>query len=108
MQLSISGQHLDITDNLRDHITLKFQKLTHHFEHITNVHVVLDVAKKRQHAEATVHVSGADLFASAQHENMYSAIDHLVAKLDRQIIKHKAKIQNHHRADHVKSAQYLR
>jgi len=38
-----------------------------------------------------LHVAGADLFASAEHEDMYSAIDALADKLDRQIIKHKEK-----------------
>jgi len=99
MQLSISGQHIEVTDSLREHVTSKFEKLTRHFDHMTNVHVVLSVEKDRQKAEATVHVSGADLFASDENENMYTAIEHLVAKLDRQIIKHKSKIKDHHQAD---------
>jgi putative sigma-54 modulation protein len=65
---------------------------------MTNVHVILSVEKLRQKAEATVHVSGADLFASDENENMYTAIENLVAKLDRQIIKHKDKITNHHQS----------
>jgi putative sigma-54 modulation protein len=99
MQLNLSGQHIDITDSLRDHVNKKFEKLTRHFDHMTNVHVVLSVEKLRQKAEATVHASGADLFASDEQENMYSAIENLVAKLDRQIIKYKDKITNHHQAD---------
>jgi putative sigma-54 modulation protein len=99
MQLSLSGQHIEITDSLRDHVKSKLEKLTRHFDHMTNVHVVLSVEKDRQKAEATIHVSGADLFASDENENMYTAIEHLVAKLDRQIIKHKDKIKNHHQAD---------
>ena len=95
MQLNLSGQHIDITDSLRDHVNKKFEKLTRHFDHMTNVHVVLSVEKLRQKAEATVHA----LFASDEQENMYSAIENLVAKLDRQIIKHKDKITNHHQAD---------
>ena len=101
MQLNLSGQHIDITDSLRDHVNKKFEKLTRHFDHMTNMHVVLSVEKLRQKAEATVHASGADLFASDEQENMYSAIENLVAKLDRQIIKHKDKITNHHQADGV-------
>jgi putative sigma-54 modulation protein len=66
---------------------------------MTNVHVVLSVEKLRQKAEANVHVSGADLFASDENENMYTAIENLTSKLDRQIIKHKDKIKNHHQAD---------
>ncbi|MCX4187315.1 ribosome hibernation-promoting factor, HPF/YfiA family [Methylophaga sp. OBS4] len=98
MQLNLSGQHIEITDSLRDHVNKKFEKLTRHFDNMTNVHVVLSVEKLRQKAEATVHVSRADLFASDEHENMYTAIENLVAKLDRQIIKHKDKITNHHQA----------
>lgn len=101
MQLNLSGQHIDITDSLRDHVNKKFEKLTRHFDHMTNVHVVLSVEKLRQKAEATVHASGADLFASDEQENMYTAIENLVAKLDRQIIKHKDKITDHHQADGV-------
>ncbi|MBT3504280.1 MAG: ribosome-associated translation inhibitor RaiA [Piscirickettsiaceae bacterium] len=99
MQLNLSGQHIEITDSLRDHVNNKFEKLTRHFGHMTNVHVILTVEKQRQKAEATVHVSGADLFASDENENMYTAIEHLVAKLDRQIIKHKDKVKNPHQAD---------
>jgi putative sigma-54 modulation protein len=99
MQLNLSGQHIEITDSLRDHVNKKFEKLTRHFDRMTNVHVILTVEKLRQKAEATVHVSGADLFASDENENMYTAIENLVSKLDRQVIKHKDKIKNHHRAD---------
>jgi putative sigma-54 modulation protein len=56
---------------------------------------MLTVEKLRQKAEATVHVSGAELFAIAEHEDMYAAIDALADKLDRQIIKHKEKHRGH-------------
>jgi putative sigma-54 modulation protein len=61
---------------------------------VTNVHVILSVEKLDQKAEATVHISGAEIFADSTHENMYAAIDSLVDKLDRQVLKHKEKIQN--------------
>jgi putative sigma-54 modulation protein len=56
---------------------------------------MLTVEKLRQKAEATVHVRGAELFAIAEHEDMYAAIDALADKLDRQIIKHKEKHRGH-------------
>ena len=99
MQLNLSGQHIEITGSLRDHVNKKFEKLTRHFDRMTNVHVILTVEKQRQKAEATVHVSGADLFASDENENMYTAIENLVSKLDRQVIKHKDKLKDHHQAD---------
>jgi putative sigma-54 modulation protein len=63
---------------------------------MTNVHVVLSVEKAMQRAEATIHVSGAELFADADCDDMYAAIDMLVDKLDRQLIKHKEKTVNRH------------
>ena len=95
MQMTISGHHLDVTDPIREYVTNKLSKLERHYEQITSTTVLLTVEKLRQKAEATVHVSGAELFATAEHEDMYAAIDVLADKLDRQIIKHKEKHRGH-------------
>lgn len=97
MQINITGHHIDITDPLRDFVKEKMDKLTRHFDHVTNVHVILTVEKQDQKAEATVHVSGADLFAQHTSEDMYASIDALIDKLDRQVIKHKEKISSHNK-----------
>jgi putative sigma-54 modulation protein len=97
MQLNISGHHVEVTEALRSYTSEKLGKLERHYDHITNVHVVLSVEKMRQRAEATMHVSGAELFADADSEDMYAAIDMLTDKLDRQLIKHKEKaVDRHH------------
>ena len=95
MQLNLTGHHVEITDSMRNYVQEKFSRLTRHFDHVTNVHVILSIEKLQQKAEATMHVSGADLFAEAVHEDMYAAIDALVDKLDRQVIKHKEKLKSH-------------
>ena len=95
MQLTVSGHHIDVTDGLRGHVTEKFEKLQRHIDHITNIEVTLIVEKQVHKAEANLHVSGADLFASAESDDMYAAIDSLADKLDRQIIKHKEKHRGH-------------
>ncbi|HEC18943.1 MAG TPA: ribosome-associated translation inhibitor RaiA [Gammaproteobacteria bacterium] len=97
MQINVTGQHLDLTDSLRDYVTTKLTKLERHIDTVTNVHVILSVEKQRQKAEATLHINGANLFAEAQDENMYAAIDALIDKLDRQVKKHKEKRSDHHR-----------
>ena len=95
MQIIITGHHLEITDSLRTHVNSKFEKLARHFDKVTDVHVILSIEKLMQKAEATVHFNGAKLFAEDHQEDMYSAIDDLVDKLDRQISKHKEKLVNH-------------
>ena len=95
MQLNLSGHHLDITSSIRQHTSDKLSKIKHHFDNIMNVNMTLEVQKNLQKAEATIHVSGADLFAKAESNDMYASIDQLINKLDSQIIKHKEKLHNH-------------
>ena len=95
MQLNVSGHHVEVTEPLREYVETKFERLQRHFDQITNTEVTLIVEKMVQKAEATVHISGADLFAQAESEDMYAAIDSLTDKLDRQLIKHKEKSRGH-------------
>lgn len=93
MQINLTGHHVDITEPLRDYVNQKFDRLERHFDNMTNAHVVLTIEKLQQIAEAKINLSGGEIFATAQHEDMYAAIDALVDKLDRQVIKHKEKLK---------------
>ncbi len=104
MQVNLTGHHVDVTDALRAYVDEKIARLERHFDHVTNVHVILSVEKKTKKAEATVHISGADVFADAVHEDMYAAIDALVDKLDRQVLRHKEKIKSHRGNGHRESS----
>ena len=95
MQLMITGHHLEITNPLKEYVENKLERLQRHFDQITTVHVILTVEKMVQSAEATIHISGGDLFAHAESQDMYAAIDVLADKLDRQLIKHKQKHRGH-------------
>jgi putative sigma-54 modulation protein len=96
MQLSVTGRHIDVTEALKSYVTEKIGKLQRHFEHVIDVHIILSVEKLTQKAEATVQLNGATLFAEDEQEDMYAAIDGLLDKLDRQILKHKDKLSGHH------------
>ena len=96
MQVNLSGHHVDLTDSMRAYVDEKLTRLERHFEHLTNVQVVLSVEKLEQKAEATLHLAGGNnVHAEAVHEDMYAAIDALADKLDRQVLKHKEKLKNH-------------
>jgi putative sigma-54 modulation protein len=89
MNLNLTGHHIDITPAIRDYVTSKIERITRHFDQVIDVNVTLSVEKLKRKAEASVHVSGRDIFCETDHEDMYAAIDALVDKLDRQILKHK-------------------
>lgn len=99
MQVNITGHHVDITEPMHDYVISKLERVERHFDNVTNVHVILSVEKTRQKAEATLHVSGGEVFANAEEDDMYAAIDAMADKLDRQIKKHKEKLTDHHRAE---------
>ena len=103
MNLTISGHHLEVTPALRGYVTSKLDRVTRHFDQMVDVKVLLSVENqkekdKRQRAECTIRVKGNDLFAESANEDMYAAVDELMDKLDRQVVRHKDKTQSHDRA----------
>ena len=99
MQINVTGHHVELTDALRNIINEKFERLERHFDNVIDVHVVLTVEKLQQKAEATMLVSGNRIHAEASNTDMYAAIDAMIDKLDRQVVKHKEKLKDHHRAE---------
>ncbi len=98
MNLTISGHHLEITPALRDYVTEKLDRATRHFDQVMDVRVLLSVDNlkekdKRQRIECTMRLKGGDLFAENAHEDLYAAIDGLIDKLDRQLVRDKDRRQ---------------
>lgn len=93
MSIRIHAHHLTVTDALEQHINKKLSPLMQHDSDIKNIEVTLNLENKIAKAEANIHLRGVDIFASAENEDMYIAIDKLIPKLDKQIKKHKEKSQ---------------
>lgn len=99
MNLQLTGHHLEITPALRDYVQNKLTRVSNHFDHVIDVRVTMSVEKLVQRAEATLHVPGQDLHVECEDANMYSAIDLMIDKLDRQVLKYKEKLVDHHQAN---------
>ncbi len=97
MQITISGHHIDLTAPLRDYVSEKIGRIQRHFDHVTTTNIVLHIEKERHLADATINAKGATLYANAEADDMYTAIDALANKLDGQVRKHKEKTTDHHR-----------
>ena len=101
MNLTISGHHLEVTPALRSYVTTKLDRIMRHFDQVVDVKVLLTVEKQkqkegRQRAECNIHVKGTDMFAECSHQDLYAAVDALVDKLDRKVVRHKDRLQDHH------------
>lgn len=97
MNLNITGHHVEVTPALRDYVTTKLDRVIRHFDLVTSTSVILSVAKLKQKAEVTLHVRGRDIYVETEADDMYAAIDGLVDKLDRQVVKHKEKTSDYGR-----------
>src|ERR1044071_6855471 len=101
MNLTISGHHLEVTPALREYVLTKLDRVTRHFDQVVGIQVVLSVEKlkekeRRQKAEVTLHMKNKDIFTQHSHKDLNAAIDQLGDRLDRQVGRHKDKVQDHH------------
>ena len=97
MTLQITGKHLDITEALRQYVQERVDRLTNSFDQIQSVHVMLSVEKHIHKAEITLHLKGKELYADSTNGDLYSAIDNLMDKISRQVVRYKEK--------HIQSAR---
>lgn len=95
MNLSITGHHLDVTPAIREYIQTKIARVTRHFDHVIDTQVTLSVEPLKHRAEITMHVRGKDIHCEAIEDNLYAAIDVLIDKVDRKVVQHKNRTQNH-------------
>ncbi len=102
MRIEISGHQIDLTQALRDYVAAKLERIERHSDALLDVKVILSVDKLQHRAEATINAANrTTLHADSIAEDMYAAIDLLADKLDRQVLKFKEKLTDHHRGESV-------
>ena len=96
MDIQITGHGLEVTTAIRTFTEDKFSKLQRHYNQIISCHVIFDIEKLEQNAQATLLFNKSEIYAKAQSPNLYTAIDLLLEKLERQLEKNKDKHLDHH------------
>ena len=91
MKIVFKGKHIEVTDAIRNYMEKKLSKIERHFDHILEVIVTLSVEKNRQIVEVTLQANKALIRAEEETDDMYTSIDKVVDKLERQILKYKEK-----------------
>ncbi|MBE6098046.1 ribosome hibernation-promoting factor, HPF/YfiA family [Schwartzia succinivorans] len=101
---TVRGKNMEITPALRDYVEKRVGKVTKYFEHVGEITVLLTVSKGRHIVEVTVPVEGGVLLRGEEATmDMYTSIDLVVEKLERQIHKHKTKLQRRFRGGGFKA-----
>ncbi len=96
--IKVTGRHLSITDAIRDYARTKLDHIHLDYPRIIEAHVILDVTKHRHSAEVVLHCANhITIEADEECDDMYAAIDGVVAKVARQMRKYKTKMLRSHR-----------
>jgi putative sigma-54 modulation protein len=85
MQISVTFRHLTADEGIKDYVGEKVGKLEKYIENPREIHVVLSTEKFRQMAEITIVADGMTLNSQAKDSDLYTAIDQMVEKMERQI-----------------------
>jgi putative sigma-54 modulation protein len=104
MRLDIRGRNIEITDALKDYTTKRLSKLEKYIDDARIAQVALSLEGESHKVEVTIPLNGLILRGEVTAEDMYSAIDMVVEKLEKQIEKHKTKLFKSHRGAGLKQA----
>lgn len=96
MHIHVNGRNIEITDAIKAYVKEKIGKVTHHYDQIQAIDVVLSVIKNpaatgKHIAEVICKLTSGAIHCEESAESMYASIDLLADKLDRQVKKHKDK-----------------
>lgn len=101
MNLAIRGQQIEVTDALKDYVDKKLSRLEKYFDAppASDGNVTLGVTRGLHSVEVTIPLPGVMLRAEDRSDDMYASIDAVVDKLERQIRKHKTKLNRKFRQE---------
>lgn len=106
MRISINGKNIEVSDYLRDLVTKKVSKLDKYFPEDTEAHVLLAVERNRHIVEVTIPYSGGIIRGEEVSGDMYASIDTVLAKVEKQITRHRTKLEKNLREDAFAGADF--
>ncbi|MCB8816214.1 ribosome hibernation-promoting factor, HPF/YfiA family [Desulfosporosinus shakirovi] len=102
MNINIRGKHIELTDALKEYVMKRVGKLAKYSDEFMDVQVTLLVERDRHRVEVTAPLNGMILRGEEETEDMYSSIDMVVEKLERQIDKYRTRINKRMRSKVLK------
>ncbi|MDD3051836.1 MAG: ribosome-associated translation inhibitor RaiA [Candidatus Cloacimonetes bacterium] len=107
MQITITARHFELTNAIRDHVEVACEKLARYFDHISTIHITLDLEDNRNIVEMSLHAKKFSLQSEAEELDMYLAIDSAIDKMESQIKKLKEKVTSHQKKGIKRDAYFF-
>ncbi|HET6516410.1 MAG TPA: ribosome-associated translation inhibitor RaiA [Thermodesulfovibrionales bacterium] len=99
MNVIVSGRHLEVTPALKSYAEDKMKKFERYLANISEATVTLTVEKYRHKTEVLLKANGVMIQAEGTTEDIYSSIDEVVEKLEKQVKKYKEKLVSHRKGE---------
>lgn len=94
MDITVTFRHMEPTESLRTYAEEKVSKIKKYLDFPIEAHVVLTVEKFRHTADVTLSVNGTLVKGLEETSDMYSAIDQVMDKIEKQVKRYRSKIRN--------------
>ncbi len=100
LRVDVTDRHEQHPDHVKDYAREKVQKLVRYFDRVNHIEIVLDKEHDQHSTEVIVSAPPHMHFVGhATHDSVMTSIDQVVAKLERQVVKAKERLKDHHRGD---------
>lgn len=107
MDITVTFRRMEPIESLRDYAEEKVSKMDKYLDTAGEAHVVLTVEKFRHTADVTLSIDGARIKGVEETEDMYSAIDQVMDKIEKQLKKHLSKIRKRRSPESIKDGGVL-
>jgi putative sigma-54 modulation protein len=91
MEITVTFRHVDASESLKAYAEEKVSKMDKYFDFPVEAHIVLAVEKFRRSADVTLNVNGTVIKGVVETEDMYSAIDQVMDKIEKQVKRYRDK-----------------
>ncbi len=102
MRITVSGKNINVTEALKERVSKKLSKFERYFGPNTEAHATLSVERNRHIIEVTIPFNGVILRGEEATEDMYSSIDNVVEKLERQMRRQKTKLERRNKDANIR------
>ncbi|HPF53622.1 MAG TPA: ribosome-associated translation inhibitor RaiA [Eubacteriales bacterium] len=103
MRITISGKNLEVSGYMRDVAVKKLSKLDKYFPEDVEAQVTLSVERNRHIVEVTIPYEGRIIRGEEVSDDMYASFDNVLAKLEKQIVRHRTKFEKDHRGEGIRT-----
>ena len=106
MDISVNTRHMDASESVKAHVEAKVSKLSHFYDNIQDIEVILDKEADKFVVEIIAHARMKHTFVASHHDdNMYACIDMCLDKISQQLRRHKDKVRDRQGPSHGKAVE---